>query len=617
VAVLLLAFFVWRYPAKGFGFPVGPDAPVYLWWTRLAGHEGLSAVGVRSGLPALALMMAGALHVSQAEVLAGLGAALGAATGLAAAALVATAAAAVGEWADPAGATRLRWVLAAVLAGTFAIHLADGYYANLAFVVVFLAACAALICGTRPATVGAGALLAAGAIAHPLFFAVGTVILVLAAASSLLGKHDGRREGVRIAAALVGGGAAGGALLGSVLIGADPYTVDTSKDAFLRRAGLDSSLRHDYLDRLSRHWARYWLPVSVPLAGWAALRERGPLGRLLRAWGVVTVVGIAGALVTGLAPADRFITFAYVLPTGAAIALPWLWQRLAARGRILATSICALLVAAMIGGAFVTSLRSRPFLEPAELRAVAAAGGVAESAPAGTPLVFLVDNRRPTISFLATRAGNVIRAGLPPGLIRDVYVYVGSPRQFLAGRPTLIGEDEHDALSRLYLRDLRAAGGRPMAFVLRPFNPAGFREAGIDRTREIIGPGAAVLQPFPRGVFPGYDAPRPAPGWRLVLVGLASLGLLVAVGLGWSVASVGGGLAGGALAPAFGAGALVLAGVLADRLGLRLGGPGSGAVAAAVGVAGYVLALVRPRRDRGQPAGERIAGAQAPDEVDE
>ncbi|MFM8945008.1 MAG: TldD/PmbA family protein, partial [Actinomycetota bacterium] len=41
----------------GWHTPVGPDAPVYLWWARIAGVEGLSAVGERVGEPALALAL--------------------------------------------------------------------------------------------------------------------------------------------------------------------------------------------------------------------------------------------------------------------------------------------------------------------------------------------------------------------------------------------------------------------------------------------------------------------------------------------------------------------------------------------------------------------------------
>jgi hypothetical protein len=88
VAVVLVVFFLGLYPLRGFRFPLGSDAPVYLWWSRLAASQGLSAVGARSGLPALALMLSSILHLPLMQVVGGVGAALGTAVGLAAAALV-------------------------------------------------------------------------------------------------------------------------------------------------------------------------------------------------------------------------------------------------------------------------------------------------------------------------------------------------------------------------------------------------------------------------------------------------------------------------------------------------------------------------------------------------
>src|SRR5213078_2663348 len=114
VAVILLASYLALYPYRGFRLPVGSDAPVYLWWSRLAAHEHLGAVGARAGLPALVLVLAGSLHVSIVSVVAGLGAALATAIGLAAAVLVRTGGTAV------AGSPRSRPVtstLAGLLAG--------------------------------------------------------------------------------------------------------------------------------------------------------------------------------------------------------------------------------------------------------------------------------------------------------------------------------------------------------------------------------------------------------------------------------------------------------------------------------------------------------------------
>ncbi len=595
----LLAFFLFVYPLRGFRFPIGADAPVYLWWARLAGHDGLSAVGNRPGIPTLTLVLGGSLGLSQPAVLAGIGAILGTATGLAGAALV-----------DLAGDRKdrtARFVIAAVLVGTFAVHLADGYFANLAFATLFVAAAALLAARTPATTVAAALALGAAGLAHPLFWVIGAIILGLTALPGFLGRSGAPRdEASAIGRVLAGGGVVAGAGLLALLPGPSPLRVDTSKDAFLRRAGLTGPLRADYLDRLARHWARFALPVSVPVATVGTLRAGGFLGRFLRAWGVVMLAGVAGALATGLAPAVRFLSFGFVLPLGVAVAVPPVWRALRRRGRVVAGVVSAALLAAMVGGPALTWLRTRPYLNGIEVSRIAAAGRVAEATPRGTPLVFLVDNGEPTVLFLATRAGNVLRDALPPDRIRDVYVYVGSPQNYLAGRPTLVGDEQHDALSRLYLRDIRSAGGHPVAFLLAPFNRPGLafaRAHGELVSRGVIvlspntGPAAAYApRPAPREV----DPVRPTSTWWLVGAALLSFLLMAGVGLGWSLGVAPGARSACALAPALGAGGLILAGVAAERVGVPLSGAGPPVVSAVVGAGGYAFAFWRRRRLQGQ-----------------
>jgi hypothetical protein len=615
-ALALLGFFLALYPMRGFRFPVGADAPVYLWWSRLAGPEGLSAVGNRPGATALTLVLGGTLGLTQPAVLAGLGAALGTSAGLAAGALFDANARRPGRTAV--------FVVAAVLVGTFAVHLADGYFANLAFAALFLAAAALLARRTRAGTAAAGLVLGAAGLAHPLFWLVGAAILALTALMALLRgrgrgeprdgrditREEGRAEVRRIAAGLGGGALVAGAGLLALLPGPAPLAVDTSKDAFLRRAGLGSALRADYLDRFARHWARFALPLSVPVAAVGSWRAGGFLGRFLRAWGIVMVVGVAAGLATGLFPAVRFLSFGYVLPLGVAAALPALWMWLRRRGRVLAGLLVAAVLAAMVGGPAITWLRTRPYLNGIEVRRVAEAGRVAEAARPGTPLVFLVDNGEPTVSFLATRAGNVIRDALPADRVRDAYVYVGSPQNWLAGRPTLVGDQQHDELSRLYLRDIRAAGGHPLAFLLAPFNRPGL--AGARAAGDVVARGVVVLGPHLAPVGAEIDPVRPTSSWLLVGAGLLSFLLLAAVGLGWALAVVPWRRAALALAPSLGAAALIVAGIALERVGVPLSGAGPPAISAVVGAAGYALAFRRARRDRRQGKPLPDAPAEVP-----
>ncbi|MGH2527542.1 MAG: hypothetical protein ACRDG2_12425, partial [Actinomycetota bacterium] len=155
LSFVLFAWFLWPFVAFDARFPLGPDAPVYLWWARLAGEDGLSVVGARPGIPALTLVLQGALGRSVVEATSALEVALGVSIGLAATALIRT-------------RGRVAF-LAGLLAGTFAVHLAAGYLANLAMAAAFLAAAVAFADGTRRAAYLAAGILAAGGLAHPPF----------------------------------------------------------------------------------------------------------------------------------------------------------------------------------------------------------------------------------------------------------------------------------------------------------------------------------------------------------------------------------------------------------------------------------------------------------------
>src|ERR1700675_4021993 len=227
IVAVLLGLLLRPTAQHGWPFGVGPDFPVYLWWTRVGVAKGISLVGSRPGTPALLAALGGTLRMPLVPVVAGTQYALAPAIGLAAIALV--------RGRTPGG--RWSWVLAGSLGGLFAVNLAGGYLSNLLFGVTFVAAGAALSARSRRGTVVAALLLGGGGLAHPEFFALGAVILLAAGAWAFVqnGEH-GRSDAVRVAGALVGGGAVVCAGLLSMLIGSPRISVDTSKDAFLRRA---------------------------------------------------------------------------------------------------------------------------------------------------------------------------------------------------------------------------------------------------------------------------------------------------------------------------------------------------------------------------------------------
>jgi hypothetical protein len=558
---------LWPFVAQGAAFPLGPDAPVYLWWTRIAGAEGLSAVGGRAGAPALALVLQGTLGVSVVAAVAALEISLGVAVGLASAALL------------RGRTTTAGWVLAGALAGTFAVHLAAGYLANLLEITAFLAAAVALAGGTRRgAWVAAGAL-AAGGLAHPLFFLLSAVVLLLTAASAWRRHRD---EATRVAAAVAGGGAVVGIGLVALLAGPAPLDVDTSRDAFLRRAGLTAELRASYLDRFVHRWTRYVQWVSVPLAVVGIGEADGFVGRFLRAWGVALVAGVAIGLLTGWFPADRVVTFGFVVPILAALGVVrvsrWLGRR-----RALALAVAAGAVLAMLAGSFIAWNRQEPFLSVDEVRAVTIAGEAVAEVELATPLAFLVNDPDRTVSFLATRAGNVIRAGVPADRIRDVVVVVPAAGDGPASA-------ERRALEELTASDLRRAetvSGTPaVRFVLVPFDP-------VDRPADAV----AIDPSSPVKDLLGQTDPlEPSSAGAIGVSSVLALALLTAVGYGWARIAVPDAVAAAAVAPALGAAALVLVAIALERLGLAIGTtPGAWVVSAAAGGGGYVAWRVLER----------------------
>ena len=564
-------------------------SPVYLWWARVGASEGLSVVGERPGSPALFAVLSATLHLPLSAVTAGFEAALGAVIGAVTAMLVRAAGVLAGE----RRGARAAWVLAGLLAGLFSVHLSAGYLANLAFAAPFIAACVCLAVGTRRGAAAAAILLGGGGLAHPQFFLTGLLVLAAVAAWSLARRERGwSSDAGRVAIAALGGGVvvAGGLL--SMAIGPARLAVDTSKDGFLRRAGLTDAVRHAYLDRFLHRWTRYVQWLALPLTALGLMRTSGFARRLLAAWTALVVIGAPIGLVTGWFPADRLITFGFSIPAlaGVGVVSVWLWLE---RRVILATIVAAALVGLMAAGALISWSRQQPFVSPLEIERATTAARIAETLPPGTPLVFIVDDADATASFLATRAANVIRAAMPPDRVADVYVYVGTPQNFLAGIPTIRGDDEYDALSRLYLHDIPQDPQQPpVGFVLAPFNRTPDATADPDVFRWSRGVFATIPGPSP--LPPARDPLEPSSPTGIALAAIAILVLTGAVGFGWARWAGLDLLSAIAAAPAFGVATLALGGVASDRLGLRLsGGLGSTIVTLFAAGAGYLLLVVQ------------------------
>jgi hypothetical protein len=522
--------------------------------------------------------------------------ALGVAVGLASAAL-----------ARAGGASRAGVALAGGLAGTFATHLVAGYVSNLVFAVVFLAALVVLEDRSRRAVIAAAVLLGAGALAHPLFFFVGVAVLLVAGALAFRADRD---QAWRAAAAALGGGAILGAGWLAMLAGPSVLRTDTSQDAFLRRAGLGENLAHAYRDRLIHRWTRYVEWASLPLAALGAAKPGGWIRRTLVAWAGVTAAGVLAGLVTTWVPPDRFITFGYAIPILAAFGLVAIVERWSGRPAA-AIAIASVLAAAMLAGSGIAWLREKPYLGTGAVDAVTSAARYASATPAGTPWVFPVDSPSSKISFLATRLQNVIRAVVPPDRVADVYVIAPPPPGGLSeadGR-------EWSALARLYAANAQAAaaGSAPVVIRIDAFDarddartpecaPPGRTEARSPVCQALGAPAVAVaggvsVSGVPRGTRPlAPDNALESSTARAVAAGPLVFVVLAVAGFGWSSVVTRDAIRALALGPAFGAAAVTLGGVIADRLGLRLDGAGPGLLVLGVVTAGGYAVLLGERR---------------------
>jgi hypothetical protein len=600
LGLALLFVLVWPYLIDGFRFGVGPDVPVYLWWTRVGASEGLSMGGSRPGAPALVAALAGTLQLNVTAVTAGLASALGVAAGAASAALVRSASSRGAHDRDRPDAP---WLLAGGLAGIFSVHLVAGYLANLLLAVAFLAA-AAFLAVPRRRWWAAALLLAGGGLAHPPFLVHAIVVLAITAVWAW--RAGGRDEARDIARSVVTGALVAGAGVLATIAGPGPIVSPTSKDGYLRRAGLDQELVAAYRERFRLRAARYVQWISVPLAvvGLANTEDTavgGFLRRFLASWLAVIAIGVPVGYVTGWLPPDRLVTFGFAVPIAAALGLAWLRGRLAAR-RWLALAAIVALAGWMVAGSLLAWGRQAAFVSPREAEIAREAALHVGPPRTRRPIVYIVDDADATATFLGSRAVNILRAASPPERADDVFVFVGTVEDYFEGRPTVRGDPEYDALSRLTFADIPAEP-EPLVLVLGPF----YRR-DVPRSPLVeLGPSLWASEPLPEISFSsGIDALsfHASTGMWISLAAVVTLVVLSVLGLGYARAASDDPMVVFATAPAFGAAAVTLAAVALDRIGLRLESIPVALAASVLGGLGglAVLLVVQRQRDRRAPA---------------
>jgi hypothetical protein len=623
-AGFVLLFYVALYPIHGFQVALGSDTPVYVWWARYAGAAGIGGLGTRprpaiSGLIATLARVTGIPASGIAEAL---GPILAASLALAAGALVLAC----------LGQDRRRFVLTVVLTGSFLSLMVSGYLSTLAFGTAFVAALAvAAERADRPGGLDAGTmatiagLVAAAGLFHLQFLvfagavAAGVVIALAPAArrDMAAGRPASRTAAARVAGAMAAGAAL--AVAGFAAVGGGPHAPETSRDAVLRRAGLGGSLVKSYRRKLLHDFPWFRALTTAGLAATAlrgsfpprlrALRGRWFETRDLRAlilagavasWLIVTIAAVV-ALRLGIgAPGQRLAAFCLPLPILAAMGL----ARLVGARRALAAAGVVLFV--VVG--WLAWGGQRPLVTRAAVVQARAAGADFGRTAPGTPLVVVMDDLSDKPGLFITRYENYLRDEVPAARVPDVHVFVGTPTDYLAGRPSLTGQREHDALALMSWADVRTLpAGRTLAMAIEAFDPRRYAEVLALPGATRVAPGVAAL-PGRSGVPCGSACPRdpaltepgagPLSPWLPVWLAPALLVLLGLVGHPWTRLALSGSESSTmmALSPAFGLAALSLAAVLCDVAGLELSGPG-GWAALAVAASGWVLSPVLRARE--------------------
>ncbi len=606
VAVPSLVF-LGRYMVDGTGIaPVGSDTPQHVWRSEVVADLGLDALpsydgsahalftnADRPGLP-VALAILSAVTGADARDLVYVLPALVAAAIAAAAAALAGAIPKVPWWGV---------VLAGLVTGTSVqvVLAANGYLDQLLVEALLLAAAAGALRaagGDGGRALCAGCLVAASLV-HWQFAALFgglLVLLVLACIPESLGGREGDRSFLDTPAGRVGVAVGAGIGLGIVALVAGAPGAPRPATGLVRGISAD------------RQQARlYRLPVRVlaaVLGAVALVVPRGELGRRRAAWllipwallpAVAALVYAAGRTV----PVQRILSFDLAIPllgaVGAAAAIAWL----GGRGGRLAQEAAAVLVAGALLGSMSLGWdvwRSRaPWSDDrrlAEFHALAV-----YLAQAGGPAVIVVDDTpeessRPRGDFGTVPVLRRIRAELPPRLALRTTVYLGDPDVLALRRPTLRPDvPGFDEVSRATWRAVSPLlADRPTIVILRSrFD--GFGGAVRDHPGWQSTGWMAVVS----GPAPPSEAPRPParpPAWSLLFLWISSLAVIAFAGAGWAGRFAGGSLAlRMALAPATGLAVLILSGVLLERLGVRMGGPGGVATIIVVGLIGAVAAV--------------------------
>jgi hypothetical protein len=630
ISLLVLVFFLSLYPLRHLKVPIGWDSVDYIWRTKLAQKVGIANIRdavparmfvkeARPAFPVVAATLSSLGGVSVITETIVLPAVVAVAAGLAGGTLIRHGAGLPG-WSLPVGAVVVGTSINAVLMVQY------GYFDNLMITAVFLVAAVALLAALedRWAVVPAMFLLGVGGLIHGALFVLAVAIVAVTALLFVPRSWRGWRTGVKPLDTPTG-------RLGAVVLGGVAVAVAALYATF--RAGPTPRLnRPEVAKKLRADLPRYRLPWLLPLSAggavWLAAEDRrrgtsrdpaslvaGYRRRsflvLLASWAVVALAGYLVYRVTSLPiPANRFLLFGLGLPILAFLGVVGI-ARWAGRRRKPAE---ALIVLAAVGLAVLVSYRewhgTVSSVDPVKLRQASIAEAYLRAArvPNSRPVVFIVDDRGPFPATTVPFMRDHLFATLPIERLAHVYVYLGPPQDFLAGRPASDPPSRQYEVSseRLFAVLQPALRADPVALIVESYNTTFFgpwvqahpeSRVGTSPVAVVNGPRSPAALPPPHQVVPTSALPK------LLVISAGALLVLGLIGLGWTWVLLGRWMEREevvAASPAVGLAVLTLGGALADAAGIRLSGAGGAVTPLMLAALGLGAAAILRARGGGQ-----------------
>ncbi|MDP9068658.1 MAG: hypothetical protein M3N53_10005 [Actinomycetota bacterium] len=389
-----------------------------------------------------------------------------------------------------------------------------GYLDNI-LVLFFLAAALPFLAPSReswPARLALGLLLLLCGLTHPTTLVIFSLVLGVMAVIRLVVRRFDLRSVIRDDGPMLVTAFVATVLTVAIwIIGIWGRSVSLAEAALLPPYGVDF-----FLDRLLL-WVNAMRPLLngpllvIGLVGLLAKRPWQRLGeddltRVSVAW-LAPLVGIFGFLAGVAYTYYRFFntTLAWVLlvGVGAYFALRFFIDRAQRGGVNTLAWVGVLAVLFILATNFTTGFRlsgwtnpNNQWMEPQTRKDMDALRAYLSTQDPDRPVVFVVDDEPPQpfqIYAFAKLTGNTSRYGLPPGMIDQGYLYLGSLENYLAGEPTeREGNRTYDELSPDLLDDVEKgiarSGQEPIVVLASTFNEKG-ANAEIAAPAEVNGGG--------------------------------------------------------------------------------------------------------------------------------